>query len=172
MHRDALVVLGDESDDVGDDQRKDADDEPKARLERLASLAVDPLGPAQAHVTSVKRSAAGSMRAARRAVGGVARQAAPAATARAHRARTRGTWGTGPRSEVRRAPRGGSSNPRTSLSPAWPQFPLVPSLSRPARLGPVPLPGWILRAGAAGCKARADENAAISSTFKTAKISC
>ena len=53
MHGDALVVLGDERDDVRDDQHEPADDQPEPRLEGLARLGVDPLAAEEAHAASL-----------------------------------------------------------------------------------------------------------------------
>ena len=55
MHGHALVVLSDERDDVSHEQSQSSDDEPKARLERLAGLRVQALSPEQFHAASLGR---------------------------------------------------------------------------------------------------------------------
>ena len=106
MNRDVLGVLGDERNDVSDDQCEAEDDSPQPRLERFTRLCVELRSSRKAHAADFKlRRAAPS---AGRAAAG---RGAAGAAARATRGCARGTSGRECLRGGRIVPPGGNSSP-------------------------------------------------------------
>jgi hypothetical protein len=159
----ALVVLSDERDDVSHQQSQSSDDEPETRLERLAGLRIEALSPEQFHAASLGR--------------GVLRSEATGGSSDERRLlrRRQGTAGVGTECRARLLCRE-CAEPRSAevaigarrFQQLCHSFPLN-SLVRP--LDPS-VSVVDTRAVSAGCNPRADENAAISSTFDKPEICC